>query len=88
MGLDKVIRGGAIFSLAGTVLLILLISILLAYPVVKNCSNDGKCDYRSTAPMPLGYFINPIFVAGALFVIATGIGLMRFAKWYKYKRSI
>ena len=88
MGLDKVIRGGAIFSLAGTVLLILLISILLAYPVVKYCSNDGKCDYRSTAPMPLSYFINPVFVAGALFIIATGIGLMRFAKWYKYKRSI
>jgi hypothetical protein len=83
--LDILIRGGAIFSLAGTVLLILLISILLAYPVIKNCSNDNKCDYRSTAPTPLSYLIQPIFVAGALFVIAAGIGLMRFARWYKYK---
>jgi hypothetical protein len=83
--LDTLIRGGAVFSLAGTVLLILLISILLAYPVVKNCSNDDKCDYRSTAPAPLSYLVKPIPVAVALFVIATGIGLMRFAKWYKYK---
>jgi hypothetical protein len=88
LGLDKLIRAGAIFSLAGTVLLILLTSILLAYPIVKNCSIDGKCAYRSTAPTPLSYIIKPIFVAGALFIIATGIGLMRFAKWYKYKRSI
>jgi hypothetical protein len=84
--LDILIRGGAVFSSAGTVLLILIISILLIYPVDKNCSNDNKCEYHSTAPEPLSYFIKPIFIAMALFVIAAGIGLMRFAKWYKYKK--
>jgi len=82
---DILIRAGAIFSSAGTVLLALFILILLIFPVVKNCPNQEQCDYYTTAPEPLNYFITPLYVAVDLFVIATGVLFMRFARWYKYR---
>jgi hypothetical protein len=84
---DILIRAGAIFSLIGTVLLVLLIFILLIFPVVKNCPNPNNdlCDYYSTAPEPWIYFVTPVFIVAALFVITAGVLLMRFARWYNYK---
>ncbi|HJU85283.1 MAG TPA: hypothetical protein VJ551_02240 [Nitrososphaeraceae archaeon] len=82
---DILIRAGAIFSSVGTILLALLILALLIFPIVKNCSNQEECDYFSTAPEPLNYFVTPIFVTVDLFVIATGVLFMRFARWYTYK---
>lgn len=80
---DILIKAGAIFSSAGTILLSLLISILLIFPVVKNCPNQEQCDYYTTAPEPLNYFITPMFVTVDLLVIAAGVLCMRFARWYK-----
>jgi hypothetical protein len=82
---DILIRAGAIFSSVGTILLALLISVLLIFPVVKNCPNQEECYYISTAPEPLNYFVTPIFVTVDLFVIATGVLFMRFVRWYTCK---
>ena len=82
---DTLIRAGAIFSSVGTILLALLILALLIFPVVKNCPNREECNYSSTAPEPLNYFVTPIFVTVDLFVIATGVLLMRFARRYIQK---
>ena len=82
---DILIRAGAIFSSVGVILLALLILALLIFPVVKNCPNQEECDYFSTAPEPLNYFVTPIFVTVDLFVIAAGVLFMRFARWYTYK---
>src|SRR5919198_3613128 len=67
---DILVGAGAIFSSVGTILLALLILALLIFPVVKNCPNQEECDYSSTAPEPLNYFVTPIFVTADLFVIA------------------
>jgi hypothetical protein len=83
--LDILIRAGAIFSSVGTILLALLILVLLTFPVVKNCPNQEECNYFSTAPKPLNYFVTPIFVTVDLFVIATGVLFMRLVRWYTYK---
>jgi hypothetical protein len=80
---DILIRAGGIFSAAGIVLLTLFISILLIFPVVKSCPNQEQCDYYTTAPEPLNYFITPLFVTLDLFVIATGVLFMRFARWHR-----
>jgi hypothetical protein len=82
---DVLIRAGAISSSVGSILLALLILVLLIFPVVKNCPNQEECDYSSTAPAPLNYLITPIFVTVDLFVIATGVLFMRFARRYTYK---
>ena len=80
---DILIRAGAIFSSVGIILLALLILALLIFPVVKSCHNQEQCDYYTTAPEPLNYFITPVFVTLDLFVIATGVLFMRFARWHR-----
>jgi hypothetical protein len=83
--LDVLIKTGAIFSSLGTALLIIIIMILLIFPVVKDCQDDKKCSFFSTAPRPLNYLVTPVLVSAALFIIATGVLIMRFARRYKYK---
>ena len=82
---DILIRAGAIFSSFGTALLIVCILILLIFPVAKDCPNEQACMFFTTAPEPLSYFVTPVLVAAALFTISSGVILMRFARWYKYK---
>jgi hypothetical protein len=88
LDIKTVIGLGAILSVIGTILLVVFISSLLLYPVIKKCQNTTEgCKYYSTAPEPIRSFIKPIFLVVILLVIAAGVGGIRFGKWHEYKKE-
>jgi NADH:ubiquinone oxidoreductase subunit 5 (subunit L)/multisubunit Na+/H+ antiporter MnhA subunit len=85
--IDKVIKAGAICSLIGTVILILLVLVIVIFPVQKNCTNDREdCAYISSAPIILKSVVSPQTLVMSLLTIAAGILIFRFGTWYKLKR--
>jgi hypothetical protein len=85
--IDKVIKAGAICSLIGTVILILLVLVIVIFPVQKNCTNDREdCEYISSAPSILKPVVSPQTLVMSLLTIAAGILIFRFGTWYKLKR--
>jgi len=85
--IDKIIKLGAAFSLAGTFILILLVLVLLIFPVQKNCSTvPHDCTYISSAPGILKTIVSPITMVVSLLTIAAGIMIFRFGNWYKLKK--
>lgn len=84
MDIQLLIRLGAIIGSVGTISLIIFAVILLVFPVIKDCNNNGiyKCDYFSKAPYPLNLLINPIILLTILIVISIGIVMIRSGKWY------
>lgn len=88
INIDNIIKCGAVFSLIGTVIMIILVSVILIFPVQKNCdSNDSDCQYISTAPGILGSIVSPLTLVTALLTIATGLLIFRFGTRYKLRKS-
>jgi len=85
--IDKIIKIGAVFSLVGTFILILLVLVILVFPVEKNCGNIPQdCTYISSAPGILKTIVTPITLVVSLLTIAGGIMIFRFGNWYKLKK--
>jgi hypothetical protein len=85
--IDKIIKIGAVFSLIGTFLLILLVLVIVIFPVQKNCSNvTYDCTYISSAPGILKTVVSPQTLVVSLLTIAAGIMIFRFGNWYKLKK--
>jgi predicted secreted protein len=86
LGLQAIIKSGAVFSTIGVVLLIAFIIVLLTFPVLKECQNSNKkCQFSSTAPNPLKFIVKPTFLVTALVAIAIGVSIIRFGTWYHHK---
>jgi high-affinity nickel permease len=88
INIDNIIKCGAVFSLIGTVNMIILVSVILIFPVQKNCdSNDSDCQFISTAPGILRSIVSPLTLVTALLTIATGLLIFRFGTRYKLRKS-
>jgi hypothetical protein len=88
INIDNIIKCGAVFSLTGTVIMIILVSVILIFPVQKNCdSNDSDCQFISTAPGILRSIVSPLTLVTALLTIATGLLIFRFGTRYKLRKS-
>ncbi len=88
INIDNIIKCGAIFSLVGTVIMIILVSVIFIFPVQKNCdSNDSNCQFISTAPGILRSIVSPLTLVTALLTIAAGLLIFRFGTSYKLRKS-
>ena len=88
INIDNIIKCGAVFSLIGTTIMIILVSVILIFPLQKNCdSNDSDCQFISTAPGILGSIVSPLTLVTALLTIATGLLIFRFGTRYKLRKS-
>lgn len=86
--IDKIIKCGAVCSLIGTFILILLVLVIVIFPVQKICkNNESDCQYISTAPGILGTLVSPHTLVIALLTIAGGILIFRFGTWYRLKKA-
>ena len=86
--IDYIIKFGAVISIIGTVLMIILVSVILIFPVQKNCdSNDSNCQFISTAPGILRSIVSPLTLVTALLTIAAGLLIFRFGTRYKLRKS-
>lgn len=85
---DRIIKAGAVCSIIGTFVLILLVLVIVIFPIQKNCNHDNeKCEYVSSAPNLLKTLINPQTLVVSLLTIAAGILIFRLGTWYKLKKS-
>ena len=83
----RIEKSGAVFSTIGVALLIAFVITLLVFPIIKQCQRPAvKCEFHSTAPDSVRFIVGPIFLAIALVIIAIGVGMIRFAVWYQYKK--
>lgn len=88
INIDYIIKCGAIFSLIGTVIMIILVSVILIFPVQKNCiSSDSDCQFNSTAPGILRLIVNPLTLVTALLTISAGLLIFRFGTRHKLRKS-
>ena len=87
MSLEDLAKSGAVVSSAGVALMITFVIVLLVFPVNKNCDDDGKCSYQSTAPMQLQSVVQPSFLAISLLTISAGVLLLRFSRWRERKNA-
>lgn len=88
INIDNIIKCGALFSLVGTVIMIILVSVILIFPVQKICdSNDSNCQFVSTAPGILRSIVSPLTLVTALLTIATGLLIFRFGTRYRLRKS-
>ncbi len=87
MSLEALAKSGAIVSSAGVALMIVLMVVLLAFPVIKNCDGAQKCYYRSTAPGGLQSVVQPGFLAISLMTISAGVLILRFSIRLESKKS-
>ena len=87
MSLETLAKSGAIVSSAGVALMVVFVVALLAFPVIKNCSESEKCSYHSTAPGQLQSIVQPSFLAISLITISAGVLILRFSRWLESKKS-
>ena len=87
MSLETLAKSGAIVSSAGVALMVVFVIALLAFPVIKNCSESEKCSYHSTAPGQLQSIVQPSFLAISLITISAGVLILRFSRWLESKKS-
>ena len=80
-------KSGALISSAGVALMITFAAVLLVFPVIKNCDQDGNCSYRSTAPPQLQSIVQPGFLAISLLVISAGVVALRFGRWQERNQA-
>ena len=86
--IDYIIKFGAVISIIGTVIMILLVSVILIFPVQKNCMDNGTdCQFISTAPGILSSIVNPLTLVTALLTISAGLLIFRFGTRYKLRKS-
>ena len=84
---DIVIKSGAVSSLIGTFILILLVLVLVIFPVQKICNAEENCTYSSSAPGMLKEIVSPQTLVASLLTIAGGIFMFRFGTWYKIRKE-
>jgi hypothetical protein len=87
MCLEALAKSGALISSAGVALMITFAVVLLVFPVIKKCDQDGKCSYRSTAPGQLQPIVQPGFLAISLLVISAGVLALRLSRWQERKQA-
>jgi hypothetical protein len=87
MLLETLAKSGAIVSSVGVALMVVFVIVLLSFPVIKNCNENEKCTYRSTAPGELQSVVQPSFLAISLITISAGIMILRFSRWLEGKRT-
>jgi hypothetical protein len=80
-------KSGAIVSSAGVALFVAFVTVLLVFPVVKECDNNGKCSFSSTAPEQLRSIVQPGFLALSLAIIAAGVFMVRYGRWRDSKKT-
>ena len=80
-------KSGAIVSSAGVALMVIFVTTLLAFPVLKNCVTEDKCSYHSTAPGALQSVVQPSFLAISLISISAGILMLRLGSWLESKKG-
>jgi hypothetical protein len=57
------------------------------FPVIKECDNNGKCSFSSTAPEQLRLIIQPGYLALSLAIIAAGVFMVRYGRWRDSRQS-
>jgi hypothetical protein len=87
ISLQTLAKSGAIVSSVGVALMVIFVIVLLSFPVIKNCNENEKCTYRSTAPGELQSVVQPSFLAISLITISAGIMILRFSRWLEGKRT-
>ncbi|HZA47766.1 MAG TPA: hypothetical protein VE521_02450 [Nitrososphaera sp.] len=87
ISLQTLAKSGAIVSSVGVALMVVFVIVLLSFPVIKNCNENEKCTYRSTAPGELQSVVQPSFLAISLITISAGIMILRFSRWLEGKRT-
>ena len=88
INIDSIVKCGAVLSLIGTVIMIILVSVILIFPIQKNCnSNDSDCQFISTAPGILSSLVSPLTLVTALLTIAAGLLIFRFGTRYKLRKA-
>ena len=88
INIDNFIKCGAILSLTGTIIMIILVTVILIFPVQKNCnSNDSDCQFVSTAPGIVTSIVSPLTLVTALLTISAGLLIFRFGTRYKLRKS-
>ena len=87
MYVEALAKSGALISSAGVALLVTFAVVLLVFPVIKNCDQDGKCSYQSTAPPQLQSIVQPGFLAISLLVISAGVLALRFSRWHERNQA-
>jgi hypothetical protein len=87
MSLEGLAKSGAIVSSAGVALMVAFVVILLGFPVIKKCDEDGKCSYQSTAPAQLQSIVQPSYLAISLLTISAGVLMLRFSRWQKSQKT-
>ena len=85
--LELLTKSGAILSSIGIALFVMFVAILLVFQVIKECDNNGKCSFSSTAPELLKPLVQPAFLALSIAIIATGVFMLRFGRWRDSKKS-
>jgi NADH:ubiquinone oxidoreductase subunit 5 (subunit L)/multisubunit Na+/H+ antiporter MnhA subunit len=87
INIDNIIKCGAILSLIGTIIIIILVSVILIFPVQKHCnSNDSDCQFISTAPGIVSSIVSPLTLVTALLTISAGLLIFRFGTRYKLRK--
>jgi ascorbate-specific PTS system EIIC-type component UlaA len=79
-------KSGAIVSSIGVTLMVIFVVILLAFPVIKNCSTEERCSYHSMAPGGLQSIVQPGFLAISLITISAGVLILRLSRWLETKK--
>jgi ascorbate-specific PTS system EIIC-type component UlaA len=87
MSLEALAKSGAVVSSAGVALMVVFVVVLLAFPVIKKCDEDGKCSYQSTAPVLLQSIVQPSFLAITLLTISAGVLMLRFSRWRERQKT-
>jgi hypothetical protein len=87
MSLEALTKSGALVSSAGVALMVTFVVVLLVFPVIKNCDQNGKCSYRSAAPGQLQSIVQPSFLAISLLTISAGVLVLRFSRWWERKQA-
>ncbi|HEX2558231.1 MAG TPA: hypothetical protein VHK86_07900 [Nitrososphaera sp.] len=85
--LEMLAKSGAIVSSTGVALFVAFVAVLLVFPVVKECDNDGKCSFSSAAPEQLRPIVQPGFLAFSLAIIAAGVFMVRYGRWRDSKKT-
>ena len=87
MSLAALAKSGAVVSSAGVALMVAFVVVLLAFPVIKKCDEDGNCSYQSTAPALLQSIVQPSFLAITLLTISAGVLMLRFSRWRERQKN-
>jgi ascorbate-specific PTS system EIIC-type component UlaA len=87
MSLGDLTKSAAIVSSAGVALMVAFVVILLVFPVIKKCDEEGECSYQSTAPAQLQSIVQPTYLAISLLTISAGVLMLRLSRWREREKT-